>query len=67
MSLRERFEARGFAVKRYAAAYGISHTVLSLVLSEKLNGKNSVNGDVRKAIVQLKGDMVWVGRLPWEV
>lgn len=67
MTLKERFDSRGFAVKKYATVYGVSHTVLSMVLSEKSHGRNNINGDTRKIIVQLKKDKVWIGKLPWEV
>ena len=67
MSLKERFDSRGFAVKKYVTAYGVSHTILSMVLSGLRNGRNNINGDTRKIIVQLKKDRVWIGKLPWEV
>ncbi|MCG3698848.1 hypothetical protein L5F42_03225 [Aliarcobacter butzleri] len=67
MTLKERFDNRGFAVKKYATAYGISHTILSMVLSGERNGRNNINGDTRKIIAQLKKDKVWIGKLPWEV
>lgn len=67
MTLKERFDSRGFAVKKYATAYGVSHTILSMVLSEVRNGKYNINGDTRKIIAQLKQDKVWIGKLPWEV
>lgn len=67
MTLKERFDSRGFAVKKYATVYGVSHTVLSMVLSEKRNGRNNINGDTRKIMAQLKKDKVWIGKLPWEV
>ncbi|MDN5069497.1 hypothetical protein ACN2C0_10755 [Aliarcobacter butzleri] len=67
MTLKERFDSRGFAVKKYATVYGVSHTVLSMVLSEKSHGRNNINGDTRKIMAQLKKDNVWIGKLPWEV
>ncbi|WP_222718446.1 hypothetical protein [Aliarcobacter vitoriensis] len=66
-TLKERFDDRGFAVKKYATAYGVNQAILSLVLNGTLVGKNNINGDTRKIIAQLKKDSVWIGKLPWEV
>jgi hypothetical protein len=68
MTLKERFDSRGFAVNKYAKAYGVTHPILSGVLSGVYSGKNTPeNGATRKIIMQLKKDKVWIGRLPWEV
>lgn len=68
MSLRERFDSRGFGVNSYAAAYGVGHSILSQVLSGVYSGKNSTeNGKTRRIIAQLKKDKIWIGPLPWEV
>lgn len=65
--LRERFDKKGFGVSKYAKAHDINHVTLSLVLSEKLTGKNaSKDGKVRRIFMLLKGDGVYIGRLPWE-
>ncbi len=65
--LRDRFDRRGFSVKKYATAYKLNHSTLSRVLSGELTGKNKAGGAVRKIIAQLKKDKVWVGAIPWEV
>jgi len=69
MSLKERFNKRGFGVTSYARAYGVGHSILSLVLSGVYNGRNSsVNGGAtRRIIAQLKKDKIWIEKLPWEV
>lgn len=69
MSLRERFDARGFSPMAYAKAYGVDRSTLYDVFKgvstgTKESGKKS--GDVRKIIAQLKKDKVWIGPLPWE-
>jgi hypothetical protein len=47
---------------------GVTHPILSGVLSGMYSGKNTPeNGATRKIIMQLKKDKVWIGRLPWEV
>ena len=68
MTLKERFDSRGFGVNSYAKAYGVGHSILSQVLSGVYSGKNSTeNGKTRRIISQLKKDKVWIGPLPWEV
>jgi len=71
MTLKERFDSRGFGVSSYARAYGVSHTILSLVLKGTYNGKHqntkANGGATRKIIAQLKQDKIWIGKLPWEV
>lgn len=67
MTLKERFDSRGFGVTSYARAYGVGHSILSLILSGTYNGKyEGRNGDTRRIIAQLKNDKIWVGKLPWE-
>ena len=68
MTLRERFDSRGFAVNKYAKAYGVNHSILSQVLDGVYSGRNiNENGSTRRIIAQLKKDRVWIGKLPWEV
>ena len=68
MTLRDRFDSRGFAVNKNAKAYGINHSILSQVLDGVYSGRNiNENGITRRIIMQLKKDKVWIGRLPWEV
>ena len=68
MTLKERFDSRGFAVNKYAKAYGVTHPILSGVLSGMYSGKNTPeNGATRKIIMKIKKDKVWIGRLPLEV
>jgi len=69
MTLKERFDSRGFSPTAYAKAYGISRSSLYDIFNGDSTGeKNSENkaGDVRRAIAQLKKDKVWIGPLPWE-
>lgn len=67
-TLKERFDSRGFGVKSYSKAYGVSHSILSLVLSGVYNGKHSTakDGPTKRIIAQLKKDKIWIGALPWE-
>lgn len=70
MTLRERFDAKGFGVVKYAKAKNLCQTRLSEVLAEKefATGKNrSKTGVIRKVYAQLKKDEIWIGALPWEV
>jgi ribosomal protein L29 len=70
MSLRERFDSRGFSPQAYAKAYGVDRATLYDVFAQRATGrKDSTNksGDVRRIIAQLKKDKVWIGKLPWEV
>ena len=70
MSLRERFDSRGFSPQSYAKAYGVSRAVLYDVFAGVITGKkdsSNKSGDARKIIAQLKKDKVWIGKLPWEV
>ena len=70
MSLRERFDARGFSPQAYAKAYSVDRSVLYDVFAGKITGKkdsSNKSGDARKIIAQLKKDKVWIGPLPWEV
>lgn len=68
-TLRDRFDAKGFGVMKYARAHGLSHPILSKVLAGKeVTGTHkSRKGATRKVYVQLKKDGVWLGALPWEV
>uniref|UniRef100_UPI0040477E8A hypothetical protein n=1 Tax=Aliarcobacter sp. TaxID=2321116 RepID=UPI0040477E8A len=70
MSLRERFDSRGFSPQAYAKAYGVDRATLYDVFAQRVTGrKDSTNksGDARRIIAQLKKDKVWIGKLPWEV
>lgn len=70
MTLRERFDSRGFSPQSYARAYGVSKSTLYDVFSGAITGKkdsSNKSGDARKIIAQLKKDKVWIGKLPWEV
>ena len=70
MTLKERFDAKGFSVVKYARAYGLCQPTLSLILGgdEMTTGKRrSRKGNTRKAYMKLKEDGVWIGALPWEV
>jgi hypothetical protein len=70
MSLRERFDSRGFAPLSYARAYGVNKSVLYDVFAGRATGKkdsSKKSGEVQRIIAQLKKDKVWIGPLPWEV
>lgn len=70
MSLRERFDMRGYAVNKYARAHGLSQPILSNVLNGKKDTTGthrSRKGATRRVYAQLKKDGVWIGALPWEV
>ena len=68
MTLKERFDSRGFGVNSYSKAYGVNHSILSQVLDGVYSGRNiNENGSTRRIIAQLKKDKVWIGKLPWEV
>lgn len=70
MSLRERFDSKGFSPQAYAKAYGVDRATLYDVFSGAITGKkdsSNKSGDARKIIAQLKKDKVWIGKLPWEV
>lgn len=70
MTLRERFDSRGFSPQAYAKAYKVDRSTLYDVFAGKATGKHSSTpkgGDVRRIIAQLKKDKVWIGPLPWEV
>lgn len=69
-TLRERFDAKGFGVVKYARAHGLSRVILSNVLSERedtAGTRRTQRGETRKVYAQLKKDGVWIGALPWEV
>jgi len=69
MTLKERFDARGFSIQKYATAYGVSRQTIYDVFSGKATGKKDSSkktGDVRRIIAQLKNDNIWIGPLPWE-
>lgn len=69
MTLRERFDSRGFGVTPYAKAYGVNRQTLYDIFDGTSTGaKNSdkKSGNVRRIIAQLKKDKVWIGPLPWE-
>lgn len=61
-SLRDRFDKRGFAVNKYARAYGVNPAILTQVLDGNLNGKQNIDSSVRKIIAQLRNDGVFVGK-----
>lgn len=63
-TLKERFDARGFAVNQYARAHKLDNGDLSRILSGKRKG---VRGMGRKIVKQLAKDGVWVGKFPWEI
>jgi|GEM_PF-3274377 len=69
MTLRERFDARGFSPMAYAKAYGVDRSTLYDVFKGISTGtkiSNKKSGDVRKIISQLKKDEIWIGPLPWK-
>ncbi|PLY08377.1 MAG: hypothetical protein C0625_01965 [Arcobacter sp.] len=67
MTLKERFDRRGFGVTAYARAYGVDASILSKVLQGQFDGsKGHRGGKTRIIILQLKNDKVWIGKLPWE-
>ncbi len=67
LTLKERFDKRGFGVTAYARAYGVDVSLLSKVLSCEYDGsKGHRGGATRKIIAQLKKDKVWIGPLPWD-
>ncbi len=66
--LRARFEDKKYTVCRYAQILGVSHSILTNILDGKYNGSKSKDGGaVRKVLVELKKDDVWIGVLPWEI
>jgi hypothetical protein len=70
LTLRERFDAKGFGVVKYARAHKLSRPILSNVLSEKEDAKGvnrSRKGATRLVYKQLKKDGIYMGALPWEV
>ena len=70
ISLRERFDKRGFSPAAYAKAHGVERAVMYDIFNGASTGRNNISkksGSVRRIIAQLKKDGVWVGPLPWEV
>ena len=70
LTLRERFDAKGFGVVKYARAHKLSQPILSNILNEKgeTTGTNrSRRGKTKLIYRQLKKDGIWIGALPWEV
>ncbi len=68
MTLKERFDSKGFAISAYSKAFDLERTALTRVLSRELTGKNKTNrsGEVRRIIARLKADKVWIEPLPEE-
>lgn len=65
--LHKRFLSRGFGIVAYEKAYDLNDSELSKLLSGRLKGcRAKPNTSLRRMILQLKKDEVWVGRLPWE-
>ena len=70
--MRERFNKKGFSPTAYARAHGVTREVLYHILDGRHTGKKRSHsedengGSTRRAIMQLKKDGVWVGKLPWE-
>lgn len=69
MTLKERFDAKGFSVVKYARAHGLCQPTLSLILgcdAQTTGKRKSAKGNTRRVFAQLKKDGVWIGALPWE-
>jgi hypothetical protein len=69
MTLRERFDSRGFSPQAYAKAHDVDRSTLYDVFNGTVTGKKSSSnksGDAKRIIAQLKQDKVWIGKLPWE-
>ncbi|WP_419768552.1 hypothetical protein [Arcobacter sp.] len=68
MTLKERFDSRGFSPMAYSRAYKVDRTTLTRVLDGTLTGEKESprSGGVRKIFAQLKKDKIWIGPLPWE-
>jgi len=69
MTIRERFDAKNFAVVKYAKNNELSQPILSRILNddETVHGKGkNGKGVSRKIFMQLKTDGIWLGALPWE-
>lgn len=70
MTLRERFDSRGFSPTAYAKAYDFKRSNLYDVFDGKATGtkeSEKKSGEVRRIIARLKLDKVWIGKLPWEI
>ena len=66
MTLRDRFNSKGFGINAYVKAHNINQTTLSLVLDGKLKGSNvTAQGNTKKVITQLYRDNIWIAPLPW--
>lgn len=57
LSLKERFDNRGFSMAKYAAAKELDAIALRDLLDGKTNGKK--RGKARKCVEQLRIDGVW--------
>jgi len=69
MTLKARFDAKGFSVVKYARAHGLCQPTLSLILggdAQTTGKKKTAKGNTRKVYMRLKEDGVWIGALPWE-
>jgi len=69
MTLKERFDSRGFGVSKYAKVHGLSQPILSNVLKGDALTKGTRRtrvGVTKKVYLQLKKDDIWIGKLPWE-
>jgi len=67
--IRYEFDKRGFSPMAYSKAYDdVERSALTKVLSGELTGEKTTprSGAVRRVIIQLKKDKVWIGKLPWE-
>ncbi len=70
LTLREKFDSKGFGVTKYARAHKLSQPILSNILNGKgeTTGTNKSRlGKTRLIYRQLKKDGIWIGALPWEV
>ena len=52
MTLRDKFDSRGFGIKKYAKKIGVSHTTLSLFLDGKLRIKNKKRAPKYRKMVE---------------
>jgi len=65
-TLRERFEAAGYSVSKYARKVGVDPAMVVRVLDGRYQIDWRRSPKYRKLMRALRDDGVYAGRLPWE-